>query len=218
MSSDYAFRRLRGANPVQVTTLVNAEDLFDRITTAPPDPRLGRLPHRRPRRGLVLVVALVVIGALASTAPAISNWIGGLIGRSEVTSEYTHAQSRLTLPPGSAWPNLYFGSNSVSSQGAGGSFAVMFAIGAWECYWVRAISEGDIAAGRRAHAALADLVANHVVVAPRGASENWTPPRAAGPPTAVFADDGGYERKERMYAEAAAGRPQMLEQSCRANG
>jgi hypothetical protein len=34
----------------------------------------------------------------------------------------------------------------------------------------------------------------------------------------VFADDGGYQFKQRAYAEAAAGNPRLLQQSCRANG
>ena len=57
---------------------------------------------------------------------------------------------------------------------------------------------------------------NHVVIAPKGASENWSPPQT-GVPTATYADDGGYQYKQRAYAEAAAGNPQLLEQSCRAN-
>jgi hypothetical protein len=55
------------------------------------------------------------------------------------------------------------------------------------------------------------------VIAPEGASENWTPPQSAKTPTAAYADDGGYQLKLRMYAEASAGHPQLLEQSCRAN-
>jgi hypothetical protein len=34
----------------------------------------------------------------------------------------------------------------------------------------------------------------------------------------VFADDGGYQFKQRAYAEAADGKPKLLEESCRANG
>jgi hypothetical protein len=56
------------------------------------------------------------------------------------------------------------------------------------------------------------------VVAPDGASENWSPPDAESTPTMVFADDGGFQLTQRMYAEAAAGKPRLLEESCRANG
>ena len=61
-----------------------------------------------------------------------------------------------------------------------------------------------------------DLMTNHVVIAPKGASENWSPPQT-GVPTAVYADDGGYQFKQRAYAEAAAGNAQLLEERCRAN-
>ena len=37
-------------------------------------------------------------------------------------------------------------------------------------------------------------------------------------PVAAFADDGGYQMKQAMYADAAAGHPHSLIQSCRANG
>jgi hypothetical protein len=34
----------------------------------------------------------------------------------------------------------------------------------------------------------------------------------------VFADDGGYQLKQRAYADAADGNPKPLEQICRAQG
>ena len=89
---------------------------------------------------------------------------------------------------------------------------------AWECYWVDAIHSGDAAAGQRAEDVLNGLMANHIVIAPAGAPEDYTPPQSARTPTLAYADDGGYQYKQRMYAEAAAGRPQLLEQSCKANG
>lgn len=61
-------------------------------------------------------------------------------------------------------------------------------------------------------------MAENSVIAPAGASENWSPPNAEDTPTQVFADDGGFQYKQRMYADAAAGKPQLLEQSCRNNG
>jgi hypothetical protein len=218
MSTDSAFERLRAANPVHATTAVDADSLFERITATAPDQRLRRAPRPYRRAVLVLAVVVALVAVLASTAPAISNWIGDVIGKDEVTSEYGAAQKELRLPPGYRWPEQHFPSDSVTSRGAGGGFAVFAAQSAWECYWVRAIGDRDVAGQRDARAALLDLLANHVVVAPDGAPENWSPPRATQTPTATFADDGGYELKQRMYAEAAAGHAKLLEQSCRANG
>jgi hypothetical protein len=218
MTTDSTLDRLRAANPCTAATAVDADALFERITGTAADPRSRRAPRPYRRAALVLAVVVALVAVLASTAPAISNWIGDVIGTKEVNSEYAAAQNDLRLPPGYSWPEQNFPSDSVTSRGAGGAFAVFSAQGAWECYWVRAIGDRDVAAQRRARVALRDLMANHVVVAPDGASENWSPPRAAQTPTATFADDGGYELKQRMYAEAAAGHPQLLEQSCRANG
>jgi hypothetical protein len=164
------------------------------------------------------VAAVVVCGLLASGAYGISSLLGGVIGGPTVKSEYVRAQQQLTLPPGHAWPPLHWPANTVTSVGAGGGFAVEVDQGMWECYWVGAIKDGDAAAGQRAHAALDDLLANHAVVAPSGASETWAPANAESTPTMVFADDGGYQFKQRAYAEAAAGKRKLLEQSCRANG
>ena len=38
------------------------------------------------------------------------------------------------------------------------------------------------------------------------------------PSVVAFADDGGYQYKEKIWAQAAAGNPQNLIQSCKANG
>ena len=216
MNTDIAFRRLRAANPVHTVTPVEADALFERITSTAPQRPLRRASRRR-RRLIVAAVALVLAAVLASTAPAISNWIGDIIGGPEVTSEYGKAQSQLTLPPGYDWPKLNFPRDSVTSRGAGGSFAVTIAQVAWECYWVQEIRRGNVANQRRAHAALNELLANNIVIAPEGASENYTPPQSAKRPTAVYANDGGVQFKQRMYAEAAGGHPQLLEQSCRVN-
>jgi hypothetical protein len=89
-----------------------------------------------------------------------------------VNSEHAEAQGHLSLPPASSWPELSFPSDSVTSRGARGSFAVSIAQSAWECYWVWAIRDGDAAGQRRAHAALGTLMANNIVIAPNGASEN----------------------------------------------
>jgi hypothetical protein len=216
MTTDPAFDRLRAANPFSPATSQDVDALFNRITSAAVDQRL-RTPAPRYRRPmLVFAVALALVAVLASTAFALSGWIGDIIGPSEVKSEFAKAQSKLSLPPGYTWPKLNFPSDSVTSRGAGGSRAVDISQVAWECYWVRAIHDRDTAGERRARAALSDLMANHIVVAPKDASENWSPPQSQTP-TATFADDGGYQFKQKAYAEAAAGHPQLLEQSCRAN-
>jgi hypothetical protein len=215
MTTDPTFDRLRAANRFSPASLADAEALFDRITSASPDPRLGT-PRRYRKPMLVFAVALAVVAVLASTALALSGWIGDIIGPSQVNSEFAKAESELSLPPGYTWPKFNFPTDSVTSRGAGGSFAVNMAQSAWECYWAQSIRNRDIAGQQRARAVLADLMTNHIVVAPKGASENWSPPQT-GTPIATYADDGGYQYKQKMYADAAAGRPQLLAQSCRAN-
>ena len=87
----------------------------------------------------------------------------------------------------------------------------------WECYWVRAIKTGDTAAERRAQAELNALLDHNIFEAPAGASENWTPPKPPSVPYVFFAHDGGLAYVRAMYAAAAAGHPESLIQSCRAN-
>ncbi|MFL5942026.1 MAG: hypothetical protein ACJ75L_02010 [Gaiellaceae bacterium] len=217
--TDHTLNRLRAANRFPAATAVDAEALFERIVLAPPDRRLAR-PQRRYRRpAVVLVAAVVACGLLASAAYAISGWLGGhIIAGPTVKAEYVAAQKQLTMPPGYEWPRFHWPANSVTSRGAGGSMAVSLDQDAWECYWVDAIHSGDAAAGQRAEDVLNGLMANHIVIAPAGAPEDYTPPQSARTPTLAYADDGGYQYKQRMYAEAAAGRPQLLEQSCKANG
>jgi hypothetical protein len=216
--TDHALNRLRAANPFPATAAVQAENLFERIVLAPPDRRLVRTNRHYRRPVLVLAAALVACGLLASGGYAISGWISHIIDGPTVQAEYTAAQKQLVMPPGYRWPPLNWPKNSVTSRGAGGAFAVSIDQDAWECYWVDKIHSGDIAGERRANAALDDLMANHIVIAPTGSPEDYTPPQSARTPTLAFADDGGYQYKQRMYAEAAAGRPRLLEQSCRANG
>lgn len=216
--TDQTLNRLSAANPFQATAAADAEALFDRIVLTPPDGRLVGAARRNRRPALVLVTAVVVCGLLASGAYAISSLFGGAIGGATVKSEYLQAQKQLKLPPGYTWPKFHWPRHTVTSFGAGGGLAVSADQGAWECYWVDAIHTGDAAAGRRAQAALDDLMTNHSVVAPAGASENWSPPHTGDSPLQVFADDGGYQYKQHIYADAAAGKPQQLEQSCRLNG
>jgi hypothetical protein len=216
--TDHTLNRLRAANPFPAATAVDGTALYGRIVLAAPDRRLVRAPRSYRKPALVLVAAVVACGLVASGAYAISNWIGGVIRGPTVKAEYAAAQKQLTLPPGYSWPPLHWPPNSVTTPGAGGSFAVFFDQDAWECYWVGAIHSGDVAAQHRSRAALDDLMRNHTVIAPKGAPEGWSPPQATDTPIQVFAYNGGYQFIQRTYAEASAGKPKQLEQSCRANG
>jgi hypothetical protein len=216
MTTDSAIDRLRAAKPLVPSSSVDAEALFSSITTAAPDRRLRKSTRRHSRPLLVFAIAFALVAVIASTALALSGWIGEIIGPSEVNSEFVKAETQLHLPPGYTWPKFNFPADSVTSRGAGGSSAVTIAQSAWECYWVHSIRGRDAAGQQTARAALSELMANNIVIAPNGASENWSPPQA-GKPVATFADDGGYQYKQRTYAQAAAGHPQLLEQSCRAN-
>jgi hypothetical protein len=222
MTTDSTILRLRKANPVPQPASVDEADLFDRITALEPDSRLEqpqtRATRHRRRRGLVLVLAAFAVAVLASTAFAISNWLMGDVVEPPVTrAEYVQAQKQLTLPPGYSWPKLYIESNSVTAPGAGGGHAVLVAQSAWQCYWVEAIRDGDTAAQERAHRQLETLLANNVIEAPAGASENWSPPNPPTVPYVVFAHDGGLAWIRQTYALAAAGQPQQLIDSCRAS-
>ena len=215
--TDRTLNRLRAANPLPVAVPVDKDGLFDQIVLACPDRRLVRAPRRRYRRTmLVLAVSLVVAGLVVSAS--VSGLFGHIITGPTVQAEYSAAQKQLTMPPGYKWPPLNWPSNSVTSRGAGGAFAVTLDQDAWECYWVGAIHSGDVAGQRRSQAALDELMKNHIVIAPAGAPEDYTPTQSSRTPTLAFADDGGYQHKQRMYAQAAAGRPKLLEQSCKANG
>jgi hypothetical protein len=216
--TDHTLNRLRAANPSPEGTAVNADALFDRIVLSTADRRLGHTPRRRRRPMLLVAIVIVVCGLLASGAYGVSGLFDHIIHGPTVKAEYAAAQKQLTLPPGHRWPPLNWPKNSVTSRGAGGSFAVSVDQDAWECYWVDAIHSGDVASQRRANAALDDLMANHIVIAPAGSPKDYTPPPSERTPTLAFADDGGYQYKQRMYAEAAAGKPRLLEQSCLANG
>jgi len=189
-----------------------------------PDPAValrpvgGRRPRSYRRPILIVAVALVAVAVLASTAFAISQWIGGDVVKPPVTlAEYRAAQHELAVPPGFEWPTLRVDPNSVTTRGGGGGYAVSIAQNAWECYWAGAIRTGDPVAASRAHAQLETLLRANVIVAPAGASENWAPPNSSDRPIAVYADDGGYEWVARTYALAAAGHPERLIGRCAAN-
>jgi hypothetical protein len=211
-------RRLRAANPVPEATATEAPDLFSEIVASAP---VSKVRHRRMRRRVVLAIVVVVATiALCSSAvlavPAIRD-LFRTVPPHVTKKEYKGAQSELSLPPGYDWPARKDLGNSVTSLGAGGGEAVTDAMWAWEDYWVKAIRSGDVAAQQRAHEELLGLLADHVVVAPAGASENWSPPNPPEGPYAVFADDGGVEMLGTAFSDAAAGRPRTLVQIVRAN-
>jgi hypothetical protein len=215
---DQTLTRLRAANPYPVVAGQTDSALFARITALPGDERLGRRSRTRQRRALVLVLAVVIVALLASTAFAISNWVvGGAVKPPVTRNEYREAQRELTLPPGYTWPPLYVPEDSVTGVGAGGGHAVLVAMNSWECYWVQAIDEGDMAAQRRARGELETLLDRNVLVAPIGAPEDWTPPNPPLVPYATFAHDGGVTWIRETHALAAAGHPQRLRETCRAN-
>ena len=216
MKTDSVMRRLAAANPYPHDAAAAREELFAQIVAQPAAARPVRKTYRRSL--VVAVAALVAVAVLASTAFAISQWLGGDVVKSDVTSaEYRQAQRQLPLPAGVTWPTLHFEANTVMSRGGGGGLAVAIAQNAWECDWVRALRARDEKSAVVAQTEAQRLLHNNVVVAPAGASENWAPPVIAGHPYAVYADDGGYEWARDAYALAAAGHPQRLAQRCRAN-
>jgi hypothetical protein len=221
--SDSIIERLRRANPVPVADTAPGNQLFARITALPGDSRLvaSARPRRRHRRAIVLAFAVLAAVVLASTALAISHWIGADVVRPPVTKqEYIAAQKQLTLPPGYSWPTFRFppdAANSVTPRGAGGGHAVMAAQWSWECYWTDAIRTHDAAAAARAHAALNALLAHNTYEAPAGAPEGWTPTPLPTQPFMVFAHDGGLDWIRAGYRLAAAGDATRIAQSCRAN-
>jgi hypothetical protein len=223
MSTDSIMDRLRRANPSREIPYPEDAALLAGITALPGDSRLdhrrGRRLHRR--KAVTLAIAFGIAALLASTAVAVSRWIDDDIVRLPVTrQEYYDAQKQLRLPPGVTWPAFVMPPQadiSVTSRGAGGGQAVLIAQNAWECYWVRAIRNGDTTAAQLAHSELSNLLAHHILEAPAGASENWTPTPPPAVPVATFAHDGGLDHVRAWYRQAAAGKPRNLVQSCKAN-
>jgi hypothetical protein len=214
--------RLRTARPAPVALLGDSQEMFAAIVAAP---REAVPAHRaRSRRTLVVVCAALALAVVtAGSAFAFTNLFGWHTDHSLVTSPrvwhqlYVEAQHDLTMPPGMRWPDRSLPPKTVTSRNEPGGMAVAVSQVSWECYWAHAIRTGDVAAQARAHAALSDLVAHHIVVAPPGSPENVAPPSWVKPPFEILASDGGYAYVKHMYAEAAAGNGALIAQSCRAN-
>jgi hypothetical protein len=217
-----SMERLRNARPAAASLGGRPQELFDAIVA---DPR-ETAPARRVRHRRVLLIACALVAAAVVTAGsafAFTNLFGWHTDHSLVKSNrvwqqlYVEAQHDLTLPPGIRWPVRTLPPKTVTSRNQPGGTAVGVSQVAWECYWARAIRNRDTAAQARAHAALSNLVAHHVVVAPPGSPENVAPPSWVKPPFEILASDGGFAYMKHMYAEAAAGNGTLIAQSCRAN-
>lgn len=218
-----AIERLTAARP-EVPAPVDAEALYARITAMPrPQTTVRRGSSHRKLKVALALAALLALGG--GTAAAVTGLWGGwhtdtsiVDNRATWEALYRSATHRLTLPPGERWPDRTLAPHTVTARTQPGAEAVAIAQVSWECYWAGAIRRGDPAGGDRAHAALNDLLTHHVLVAPPGSPENVAPPAGTRPPFAIFADDGGIQYVKHIYAQAAAGHPRLLEQSCRANG
>lgn len=217
-----SMQRLRSARPAPAYLHRDPDELFAAIVAGPQETPSVR--SIRPRRTLLIACAVAVVVLTAGSAFAVTKILGWHDAKTLVTTSrewqalYVAAQRDLVLPPGVSWPARTLPRDTVTSRYQPGGQAVGFAQGAWECYWAHAIHTGDRAAQVRAHAALSQLVANHIVVAPGGSSENVEPPASVKMPVEIYADDGGLQYVKHMYALAAAGNPTLLDQSCRANG
>jgi hypothetical protein len=217
--------RLRNAAPAAPSAAVDRDVLFASIVARPGDPAVAsrrRLTRSTRRRLTIALVALAIAAVTAATALAT-----GFLGWHDDTviidnphqwqSLYQAATRKLTLPPGQTWPHRTLAPHTVTGMSQPGGEAVAISRVRWECYWGKAIRSGDTAAQARAQVALADINAHHTLVAPNGSSENVAPPDNLKGPFEIFANDGGIQFVKKMYADAAAGRPAMLFQSCRVN-
>ncbi len=220
-----SMNRLERARPA-ISDGIDREALFAQIVATPQDREQPRLSRSGRRRLLIGCIAVAVLCLTAGTAFAVTgfNLFGWHTDTTIVNSPrdwqrlYREATRELTLPPGEHWPDRTLPPHTVTSRTQPGGTAVAISQTAWECYWVDAIRHGNTAAAQRAHSALDDLLAHHVLVAPPGSPENVAPPAGTKPPFAIFASDGGIQFIRRMYRDAADGRPATLIQSCRANG
>jgi hypothetical protein len=220
-----SMERLERARP-DITVVIDRDALFARIVATAQDHEQPQVSRSGRRRLLIGCIALAVLCLTAGTAFAVTgfNLFGWHTDTTIVNSPrewqrlYHDATRQLTLPPGEHWPDRTLPPDTVTSRTQPGGTAVAISQTAWECYWVDAIRSGNTAAGVQAHAALDDLLAHHVVVAPPGSPENVAPPAGTKPPFAIFASDGGIQYIRKMYRDAADGHPATLIQSCRANG
>lgn len=217
---------LRNAGPAAPGATIDRDALFAGIVARPGDAAyMARRGRVRPKRKLAIALAGAALIALtAGTALAVTGLLGWhtethLIKSPAKWRALYHAATRqLTLPPGDTWPYRTLAPNTVTPVNGPGGMAVAISQTSWECYWVGAIRRHDTAAQQQAQAALADIVAHHILVAPPRSSENVAPPAGSKPPFEIFASDGGIQYVTKMYADAAAGRPATLIQSCLANG
>jgi hypothetical protein len=218
--------RLRNAAPAAPSPVRDRSAVFAGIVASPGD-RAVATRTRRPRaarRKLTIVLVVLAVAALTATGLAAADYLGwhdetAIIEKPQQWEALYRAATReLTLPPGQSWPHRTLPPNTVTGMSQPGGEAVAISRVRWECYWGKAIRSGDTAAQVSAQAALADINANHTLVAPNGSSENVAPPSNIKGPYEIFANDGGIQFVTKMYADAAAGRPAMLFQSCRANG
>jgi hypothetical protein len=223
-----SMERLRSARPALADSPIDGDALFAAITSTPRDRSFEPAPDQRRSRRRLLVAAVVAVALVLTAGTALAGPISQLLGWHTATqlitnprqfrALYREATHHLTLPPGQSWPDRTLPPNTVTPVSGAGGTAVAVSQFRWECYWVKAIRDNDVPAQRQSQAALADIVAHHILVAPPGSSENVAPPAGSKPPFEIFASDGGIQYVKKMYADAAAGHPATLIQSCRANG
>ena len=215
MKNDSTLAYLRRLNPVPEAASVDGAELFERITSLPrdepaargaPPPAAGSPSSRSgsPSMALLATTALADLRLVRRRRQAARDE-AGVPERSErahppARSDVARAQRRSELG------HLERGRRLLRGDGRDGLLGVL--LGGRH-------QSGDEQAQQQSHAELTSLLRDHVVIARRGR------PRTGSPtghrfPVVAFADDGGYQYKQQMYADA--GGPKNLIQSCRANG
>jgi hypothetical protein len=220
-----SMERLLTARPA-IPDAIDRDALFAQIVATAQDHEQPQMSRSGRRRLAIGCIAAAVLCLTAGTAFAVTgfNLFGWHTDTTIVKNPrewqrlYHDATRELTLPPGEHWPDRTLPPDTVTSRTGPAGTAVAISQTAWECYWVGAIRHGDGTAGRQARAALDDLLAHHIVVAPPGSPENVAPPAGTEPPFEIYASDGGIQFVRKMYRDAANGHPANLIQSCRANG